>query len=47
MSQYQWNNRILIVDDEKDIAQGYKEIICPEQEVKVVSSRSKKEQSRK
>ncbi|MCB9027334.1 MAG: hypothetical protein H6625_13515 [Bdellovibrionaceae bacterium] len=42
MSMYQWNNRILIVDDEKEIAKGYKEIICPIQEAKVVSSRSKK-----
>ncbi|MCB0392649.1 MAG: hybrid sensor histidine kinase/response regulator [Bdellovibrionales bacterium] len=42
MSLYTWNQRILIVDDERDIAQGYKEIICPAQKTEVLSSRSKR-----
>ncbi len=41
MSKYQWNRRILIVDDEVEIAKGYREILCPTTgEVELASSRS-------
>lgn len=40
MSHYVWNHRILIVDDEQEIAMGYKEILCPQHAPRVFSSRS-------
>lgn len=41
MSQYEWNKRILIVDDEKDIAKGYQDILVPRASEEIKSSRSR------
>ena len=47
IEEFKRNKRILIVDDEKDIANSYKDILCPEiDNVVPLSSRSSRSASR-